>query len=94
MYDIPILFRFGGKYVPETLIPALSELEVEYKKAQADPKFKASVLQCAFLLSAALKWCLLQLMPHMSCILSFLQALSVTCTHTLKLANVSSDSCV
>jgi len=32
--------RFGGKYVPETLIPALSELEVEYKKAIADPKFK------------------------------------------------------
>ncbi|KAF5832296.1 tryptophan synthase beta [Dunaliella salina] len=32
--------KFGGKYVPETLIPALSELEVEYKKARADPKFK------------------------------------------------------
>lgn len=32
--------RFGGKYVPETLIAALTELEDEYKKAQADPAFK------------------------------------------------------
>lgn len=26
--------------MPETLIPALDELEVEYKKAMADPSFK------------------------------------------------------
>ena len=31
---------FGGKYVPETLIAALTELEQEYAKAQADPAFK------------------------------------------------------
>ena len=31
---------FGGKYVPETLIAALTELEEEYTKAQADPAFK------------------------------------------------------
>ena len=31
---------FGGKYVPETLIAALMELEEEYTKAQADPAFK------------------------------------------------------
>lgn len=31
---------FGGKYVPETLIAALAELEQEYAKAQADPEFK------------------------------------------------------
>ena len=31
---------FGGRYVPETLIPALDELEFEYKKAQQDPAFK------------------------------------------------------
>jgi len=30
---------YGGKYVPETLIAALTELEAEYKKAQADPAF-------------------------------------------------------
>jgi hypothetical protein len=32
--------KFGGKYVPETLIPALEELEVAYKNAQADPSFQ------------------------------------------------------
>ena len=31
---------FGGKYVPETLMSALEELEGEYHKAQKDPKFK------------------------------------------------------
>lgn len=32
--------KFGGKYVPETLIPALAELEVAYKEAIADPAFQ------------------------------------------------------
>ena len=32
--------RFGGKYVPETLIPALKELEIEYIKAIKDQNFK------------------------------------------------------
>jgi tryptophan synthase beta chain len=31
---------YGGKYVPETLIAALTELEEEYRKAQADPAFQ------------------------------------------------------
>ena len=31
---------FGGKYVPETLMGALTQLENEYKKAQSDTKFK------------------------------------------------------
>ncbi|MCS6949784.1 MAG: tryptophan synthase subunit beta [bacterium] len=31
---------FGGRFVPETLIPALDELEREYRKAQADPDFQ------------------------------------------------------
>ena len=31
---------FGGRYVPETLIPALDDLEVEYKKALEDPAFQ------------------------------------------------------
>jgi len=32
--------KFGGKFVPETLMVALDELEVEYKKAKRDKKFK------------------------------------------------------
>lgn len=30
---------YGGRYVPETLVPALDELEHEYRKAWADPEF-------------------------------------------------------
>ncbi len=32
---------FGGRFVPETLIPALDELESAYKEAQNDPSFWA-----------------------------------------------------
>jgi len=31
---------YGGRYVPETLMAALEELEREYEKAQRDPKFQ------------------------------------------------------
>jgi tryptophan synthase beta chain len=31
---------FGGKFVPETLMKALQELEKEYRKLSRDPKFK------------------------------------------------------
>jgi len=31
---------FGGTYVAETLMPALSELEKAYKEARRDPAFK------------------------------------------------------
>jgi len=34
---------FGGRYVPETLMPILLELEVEYKKYRFDKKFWAEV---------------------------------------------------
>ena len=34
---------FGGRYVPETLIPALDELEEAYATAQADPSFRADL---------------------------------------------------
>ncbi|MEP6621432.1 MAG: tryptophan synthase subunit beta [bacterium] len=34
---------FGGKYVPETLIPALDELETAYAVAQEDPSFRAEL---------------------------------------------------
>ncbi|MFZ4508584.1 MAG: pyridoxal-phosphate dependent enzyme, partial [Fimbriimonas sp.] len=32
---------FGGRYVPETLMPALEELEHEFDRAWADPEFRA-----------------------------------------------------
>lgn len=32
--------QFGGKYVPETLMPALSELEAAYKQYKSDPSFQ------------------------------------------------------
>src|SRR5215467_9679774 len=31
---------YGGRYVPETLMAALEELEREYEKARKDPKFQ------------------------------------------------------
>ncbi|MEO8337474.1 MAG: pyridoxal-phosphate dependent enzyme, partial [bacterium] len=34
---------FGGKYVPETLMPALEELEDAYATAQNDPSFRNDV---------------------------------------------------
>lgn len=32
--------KFGGKYVPETLMPALSELETAYQQYRRDPNFQ------------------------------------------------------
>jgi tryptophan synthase beta chain len=34
---------FGGRYVPETLIPALDELAAAYATAQQDPSFRADL---------------------------------------------------
>jgi tryptophan synthase beta chain len=36
---------FGGRYVPETLVPALLELEEAYAAARADPSFGKQVAQ-------------------------------------------------
>ncbi len=36
---------FGGRYVPETLVPALDELEAEFERAWADPEFRAELDQ-------------------------------------------------
>ena len=38
--------RYGGRYVPETLRPALEELEEEYLGARADPSFRAELARC------------------------------------------------
>lgn len=37
---------YGGRYVPETLIPALEELEAAYEAARRDPAFEAEVTRC------------------------------------------------
>ncbi|MEX2540510.1 MAG: tryptophan synthase subunit beta [Trueperaceae bacterium] len=34
---------YGGRYVPETLIPALDELESAYREAMAEPEFRANL---------------------------------------------------
>jgi tryptophan synthase beta chain len=35
--------KFGGRYVPETLIPAIDALEAAFDEAMADPTFRASL---------------------------------------------------
>ncbi|MCB9483924.1 MAG: tryptophan synthase subunit beta [Dehalococcoidia bacterium] len=35
--------EFGGQYVPETLMPALAELEQAYQRYREDPEFKAEL---------------------------------------------------
>ncbi|MAN44678.1 MAG: tryptophan synthase subunit beta [Hyphomonas sp.] len=35
--------EFGGRYVAETLMPLILELEAEYRKAKEDPAFKAQM---------------------------------------------------
>lgn len=35
--------QFGGRYVPETLIPALDELNAAYQRYKADPEFVAEL---------------------------------------------------
>ena len=41
--DVPDLSghfgEFGGRFAPETLVPALEELTEEYEKARKDPDF-------------------------------------------------------
>jgi tryptophan synthase beta chain len=37
------LGAYGGRYVPETLVPALDELEAGWRTAQADPGFAAEL---------------------------------------------------
>lgn len=58
--------KFGGKYVPETLVAALAELEQAYAEAVQDPKFLVRPRgqrgaggpgRCCGLASAACDWC-------------------------------------
>ena len=37
---------FGGQFVPETLMPALSELEAAYRDAMGDEQFRAELDRC------------------------------------------------
>lgn len=41
--DASMFGEYGGKYVPETLIYALDELETEYNKLKHDPEFIAEI---------------------------------------------------
>ncbi|MCB1299912.1 MAG: tryptophan synthase subunit beta, partial [Tetrasphaera sp.] len=44
MSDAPGRFgRFGGRYVPEALIPALEQLDEVRQKAMVDPDFQAEL---------------------------------------------------
>ena len=46
MVEVPVAGRFGkygGRYVPETLMAALEALEAAYAEAQADPAFHAEL---------------------------------------------------
>lgn len=41
---LPAYFgEFGGQYVPESLIPALDQLEAAFVEAQNDPEFRAEL---------------------------------------------------
>ena len=35
--------EFGGRYIPETLIPACAELDAAFRDAWADPGFRAEL---------------------------------------------------
>ena len=35
--------QFGGRYVPETLIPAIEELERSYEEARRDPSYMSEL---------------------------------------------------
>src|SRR6202034_4177176 len=44
IHTVPGRFgAYGGRYVPETLMAALEELELAYAEAQADPVFHAEL---------------------------------------------------
>ena len=38
--------EFGGRFVPETLVPACQELEAAFDEAWADPEFRAELDTC------------------------------------------------
>ncbi len=41
--DLGYFGEFGGQFVPETLIPALNELETNYNECKNDPEFQAEL---------------------------------------------------
>jgi hypothetical protein len=45
--------QFGGRYVAETLMPLILDLEQEYRKAKADPHSRPSSTTCSNTMSAA-----------------------------------------
>ncbi|MDQ3873656.1 MAG: tryptophan synthase subunit beta [Thermoproteota archaeon] len=43
--------RYGGKYIPETLVPAIEQLEIAYDKCKNDPRFQKEL--CYYLTTYA-----------------------------------------
>jgi len=39
---------YGGRYVPETLVPALDELTAAWQQARRDPVFAEELTRCAW----------------------------------------------
>ena len=40
----PYFGAFGGRFIPEALIPALDEIEETWRKSQVDPNFTDELL--------------------------------------------------
>jgi tryptophan synthase beta chain len=43
MYEKMFYGRYGGQFVPETLIPAVDELEAKFEQLKDDKKFKSEL---------------------------------------------------
>ena len=53
--------EFGGKYVPETLIPALNELEEHYLNKKSNKFFQDKFIFFSFFLQLLNLWCIFKL---------------------------------
>ena len=51
---------YGGQYIPETLIPAVQELEQEYEKYKNDPAFQQELKDLMESTQADLRFCTMQ----------------------------------
>lgn len=61
--------KYGGKYVPETLITALAELEAAYAETKNDASFKVIGARWIGLLQASWQACV-HLLPELYCFCS------------------------
>jgi tryptophan synthase beta chain len=49
--------KFGGRYVPETLVAHLEELTSEFTRARSDPDFAANSTRCFTITLAGQRRC-------------------------------------